>query len=218
MNPVYAVERMINTGGTQMRRTTKATSVINNYVGDCIRQLRIAKEIKVQDIAKHAGIPASSYSCLEGGRYKINLDNLFRILQALGADIRDVWPTGTIRDVDVIGEDEMQNVVDAAMQAKPPVVSLDDVVEAVCRVCGIKEIRRGPEIKAKQAFEAQALAAVLVRDIPQLSLTSLSHKLGVHISSLSRRATRMVEMAEKDSELAGKIAAAREVLEEIMAR
>lgn len=199
-----------------MKRTSKATSVINNYVGDCIRQIRIAKEIKVQDIARHAGIPASSYSCLEGGRYKINLDNLFRILQALDADISDVWPTGDVNSVDVIGEEEMQQVVDAAMQAKPPVVSLDDVVEAVCRVCGIKEIRRGPEIKAKQAFEAQALAAVLVREIPQLSLTSLSHKLGVHISSLSRRATRMVEMADEDPVLARKISDAREELHRIM--
>ncbi len=199
-----------------MKRTSKATSVINNYVGDCIRQIRIAKEIKVQDIARHAGIPASSYSCLEGGRYKINLDNLFRILQALDADITDVWPTGDVNSVDVIGEEEMQQVVDAAMQAKPPVVSLDDVVEAVCRVCGIKEIRRGPEIKAKQAFEAQALAAVQVREIPQLSLTSLSHKLGVHISSLSRRATRMVEMADEDPVLARKINDAREELHRIM--
>lgn len=199
-----------------MRRTAKATSVINNYVGDCIRQIRIAKEIKVQDIAKHAGIPASSYSCLEGGRYKINLDNLFRILQALDAHITDVWPHGDVEGADIIDEDQMQAVVDAAMQAKPPVVSLDDVVEAVCRVCGIKEIRRGPEIKAKQAFEAQALAACLCREIPQLSLTSLSHKLGVHISSLSRRATRMLEMAESDPELDRKISDAREELHAIM--
>ncbi|HSR54281.1 MAG TPA: helix-turn-helix transcriptional regulator [Acidobacteriota bacterium] len=199
-----------------MRRSGKSTSVINNYVGDCIRQIRIAKEIKVQDIAKHAGIPASSYSCLEGGRYKINLDNLFRILQALDADITDVWPQGNVPDVDIISEEDMQKVVDEAMQSKPPVVSLDDVVEAVCRVCGIKEIRRGPEIKAKQAFEAQALCACLVRELPQLSLTSLSHKLGVHISSLSRRATRMMEMADEDPELEQKINDAREELHYIM--
>ena len=199
-----------------MKRTAKATSVINNYVGDCIRQIRTAKEIKVQDIAQHAGIPASSYSCLEGGRYKINLDNLFRILQALSADITDVWPNGEIDGVDIIGEDEMQRIVDDAMSSKPPVISLDDVVESVCRICGIKEIRRGPEIKAKQAFEAQALAAVLARETPQLSLTSLSHKLGVHISSLSRRATRMLEMAKHSPALSKKIDLARQELHRIM--
>ena len=199
-----------------MKPRLKPTSVINNYVGDCIRQIRIAKEIKVQDIAKQAGIPASSYSCLEGGRYKINLDNLFRILQALNADITDVWPVGSIGASDVISSDEMQRVIDFAMKAKPPVVSLDDVVEAVCKACGLKEIRRGPEIKAKQAFEAQAMTAVLVRDIPQLSLTSLSHKLGVHISSLSRRATRMEEMAQTDSDLAARIDRARSELRNLM--
>ena len=38
------------------------------------------------------GIPVSSYACMETGRYNISLDNLFRILGALDADISEVWP------------------------------------------------------------------------------------------------------------------------------
>ena len=65
---------------------------INNFVCKSLRNIRIGKGVKVLDVARRTRIPASSYSCLEWGRYKLNLDNLFRILHALDADI-DEWLT-----------------------------------------------------------------------------------------------------------------------------
>lgn len=66
--------------------------VINNCVRHRVRELRRSKKIRLQDLAARAGIPSSSYACLEGGFYNISLDNLFRILGVLDADISQVWP------------------------------------------------------------------------------------------------------------------------------
>jgi len=51
--------------------------------------------MKLRQIASQAGIPLSSYACMESGHYNISLDHLFRILGVLEADIRDVWPVET---------------------------------------------------------------------------------------------------------------------------
>ncbi|MEE8585498.1 MAG: helix-turn-helix transcriptional regulator [Acidobacteriota bacterium] len=69
-----------------------AVDAISAYVVQCIRRRRIEQGMRVQDMAKRTGIPLGSYSCLETGRYRMNLENLFRILAVLGADIADVWP------------------------------------------------------------------------------------------------------------------------------
>ena len=68
---------------------------INCLVRRKLRQLRLGKKLKLRQIATQAGIPLSSYACMESGHYNISLDHLFRILGALEADIRDVWPVET---------------------------------------------------------------------------------------------------------------------------
>lgn len=68
---------------------------INSIVRHRLRQLRVARKMKLRQIAAQAGIPLSSYACMESGHYNISLDHLFRILGALEADIRDVWPVET---------------------------------------------------------------------------------------------------------------------------
>jgi transcriptional regulator with XRE-family HTH domain len=66
--------------------------IINDHLRVKIRQLRRAKSVSSRDAAARAGIPPSSFSSIETGRYKITVDNLQRILIALEADIVDVWP------------------------------------------------------------------------------------------------------------------------------
>lgn len=66
--------------------------VINNCVRHRMRELRRNRKMSLQDLATRAGIPPSSYACMEGGFYNISLDNLFRILGVLDADINEVWP------------------------------------------------------------------------------------------------------------------------------
>jgi transcriptional regulator with XRE-family HTH domain len=69
---------------------------INSMVRRKLRQLRVNRKMKLRQIATQAGIPLSSYACMESGHYNISLDHLFRILGALDADIGDVWPVETV--------------------------------------------------------------------------------------------------------------------------
>lgn len=68
---------------------------INEYVRQRLRELRTRKNIGIREISSGTGIPSSSYCCMEGGYYNISLDNLFRILGVMGADIAEVWPAET---------------------------------------------------------------------------------------------------------------------------
>lgn len=67
--------------------------LINEFVRRRLRALRREKRLSVRQAAKLSGIPESSYSCLEGGHYRITLQNLQRILAGLGVGIEQVWPT-----------------------------------------------------------------------------------------------------------------------------
>ncbi|HXK59193.1 MAG TPA: hypothetical protein PLP42_04795 [Acidobacteriota bacterium] len=69
---------------------------INDYVRQKMRELRTRKKIGIRQLSSSTGIPVSSYCCMEGGYYNISLDNLFRILGVLGADIADVWPSDVV--------------------------------------------------------------------------------------------------------------------------
>jgi transcriptional regulator with XRE-family HTH domain len=66
---------------------------INDAVRMKLRQLRKARRITIREVCSEAGIPIGSYGCLECGSYNITLENLQRILNVLGADISDVWPS-----------------------------------------------------------------------------------------------------------------------------
>ncbi|MEE8585469.1 MAG: helix-turn-helix transcriptional regulator, partial [Acidobacteriota bacterium] len=66
--------------------------LVSDFVCGVICQIRLERGLKVQDMSRMAGIPLGSYSCLETGRYRLNLENLLRILEALKIDIAQVWP------------------------------------------------------------------------------------------------------------------------------
>ncbi len=70
-----------------------AVDAISKYVVQSIRRKRMEQGMRVQDMAKRTGIPLGSYSCLETGRYRMSLENLFRILAVLGLEIKEVWPS-----------------------------------------------------------------------------------------------------------------------------
>ena len=185
---------------------------INNFICESLRQLRIAKGIKVLDVAEKTGIPASSYSCLEWGRYKLNLDNLFRILYAVGADIKDVWPMANERGGETVTSAHIQRVLEKSEGMRPPQVSVDDYIDTVCRISGIERMDRAVARSSKKIREAQVLAAIIVKEIPQITLTALSHRLDVNISSLSHRTRRILSLAEQDRDLREKIDETRQAV------
>ncbi len=95
----------------------KSKALVNQFVAENLRTIRIAKGMKVQEVARRAGLAYSSYSCLEGGWYKINLDNLFRILLALDTDVSEVWPNGWISRLD---DAAIEGLLDQARAQRPP--------------------------------------------------------------------------------------------------
>ena len=79
-----------------------------------LRDFRLAKKMTSQEVARRAGISPASYSCLENGWYKINIDNLFKILQVLKADITDIWPRSDDNGADVIDDEYMEKAAQFA--------------------------------------------------------------------------------------------------------
>ena len=71
---------------------------VNRHIRQRLRELRKRKMIGAQRLAEAAGIPVSSYSCLESGYYNISVDCLYRILGVLEADITEVWPSEVSTD------------------------------------------------------------------------------------------------------------------------
>jgi hypothetical protein len=58
---------------------------------------------------------------------------------------------------------------------------------------------------SKKIREAQVIAAIIIKEVPQITLTSLSHRLDVNISSLSHRTRRMLLQARQDKALQERI-------------
>ena len=67
-------------------------SRISPLISERLRVLRRKKGLGVSEVARRAGMPISSYGCIERGFYAVTIDNLFRVLGALEADITEVWP------------------------------------------------------------------------------------------------------------------------------
>jgi transcriptional regulator with XRE-family HTH domain len=70
-----------------------ADGVTNTHVRKQIKKLRLAKGWTQHDLAEAAGMADSSLGCLETGFYRLNLDSLRKLIDALEADITEVWPS-----------------------------------------------------------------------------------------------------------------------------
>lgn len=190
----------------------RSKKLVNRYVGERLRRLRVARGIKVQEIARRAGLPPSSYSCLEGGWYNINLDNLFRILQVLEADVTAVWPGGNLIPGGVVDDHAVADLLEQARASQPYEMTVDDVLQAVAGIYDIDLDELASGSRKRILSEARTVAAVLVKEVPQLTLTELSQSLGVHISSLSHCTKRLQAKAEADSGILQRVDQVRQKL------
>ncbi len=181
-------------------------------MGHRLREIRVARKMTSQEVARRSGIAPGSYSCLENGWYKINLDNLFRILQVLKAEVIEVWPLADADQSNVIDDSYLQDVVRDAMASQPREITLDDVYEAICQVFEIPKDQFQSQSRWSRLTEARGAAAILVKGVPHLSLTSLCRSLGCSISSMSHLTRRVQERAQEDQALASKIEKARQIL------
>lgn len=180
------------------RRGPLKKNLVNDFICTNLRRIRLEKGLRVQEIASRSGIPVGSYSCLETGRYRLNLENLYRILQVLGVPIQDVWPTGAKGPASIVDDAYVERLVREAAANRPRELSIEDVVEVVCQTYGVAPEELTSSSRRRDLAEARAVASVLTREIPHLSLAALSRRLGRDMSSLSHCVRRFRERLRKD--------------------
>jgi REP element-mobilizing transposase RayT len=98
-------------------------------------------------------------------------------------------------------------------ERRPPRIAA--VLDAVCSLYGLTpEVLRAPG-KSRPASEGRALAALLVREMPSLSLTDLGRHLNRDVAALSQAARRLAEQIAESSELAERWNTVGKMLEKV---
>lgn len=165
---------------------------VNDFVRLRIRELRMTKQLRVRDVARRAGIPMGSYSCLEAGRYRLQLDSLCRILLALEASITEVWPAGPVSVPALIDDDMIQQLVGEAYEKERQArVQPADLLSAVARVYGLSTAELYGKSRRRPLVEARAVASLLTHGLPFVTKTELALEMGRDASSLVHAAARL---------------------------
>ncbi|HSR52823.1 MAG TPA: helix-turn-helix transcriptional regulator [Acidobacteriota bacterium] len=188
---------------------------INDYVGHRLQQIRKSRQMTSAEVARKAGIAPGSYSCLENGWYRMNLDNLFRILQVLKVDITEVWPQVETAPEGVVDEDFLVEATRQAMRRQQRDVSLDDIYEAVSEAFNMGKDKLFLQSRGwKRLIDARGACGLIVKQIPYLSLTILSRSLGCSMSSISEQTRNFDKEVKSNSDLAARFFQARSSLRE----
>ena len=196
----------------QARRRTQGPA--NNYVARKLRSIRMARGMTYQEAASRAGIPLSSYSCLERGWYKINVDQFYRMVRALGIGPEEVWPSGNgelARNGD--GRQPLEQAVQQAGR-QPPAVRMEDVLLAVSKAFKVSLRKLLSGYRWSRLQEARGACGILVRETSGLRLRSLSKRLRMSESALGRLVRRHLKQAKEDSQLAARIESAKGALKQ----
>jgi REP element-mobilizing transposase RayT len=107
----------------------------------------------------------------------------------------------------ILGDDRFrENVLASAKETSHVTLSLDQIVDIVCRKYQIDSQTFVAQGKQQPGAEARAVAAYLVQDAEKLSLTDLGKYLRRDISALSRAAGRLRIRLRTDKKLAAKLA------------
>lgn len=191
------------------RGQKRGTGRINDYVGHRLQKIRKARGLSCSETARRAGIPAGSYSCLENGWYRISLDNLFRILQVLKAEVTDIWPAvdGSLKEP--IDSDSVLAAVRQAGTAPSAEINLDSIVDACSRAFEIQKRLLTSGSRRPAAQDARAACGLLVQETPSLSMKSLCGYLGVNVSRMSRLLRTYRDELGQESEFLRRLKEAR---------
>ncbi len=199
--------------GEEMSDKVRSKGTINNYVAHRIRELRMARKITSQEMARRTGIAPGSYSCLENGWYKINLDNLFKILQALGAKVVEVWPQTRSAPGKRIDENYLHLAVTESMESRPREITLDDIFEVVSSLFGIgKEHLHSQARSWERLNEARAVCAMLVEEMGHIDTKALRSSMGFSSSAMVQLLQRYEDQLADDPALQSKLDESRRQL------
>ena len=129
--------------------------------------------------------------------------------EALQAGQRKEFGQGT-HEGRILGDDFFAEEVLRSTGKRTDSPTIDQVMSEVCNHFGITEVEMAEAAKARKPSEARAMAALLVREIPGLSLTALSARMRRDVSALSRAARILADKVRTDQSTASKIQPLRE--------
>ncbi|MDY6849017.1 MAG: transposase [Thermodesulfobacteriota bacterium] len=101
-----------------------------------------------------------------------------------------------------LGDDRF--IGEALFQAEEPArenLSLDALIESVCRAYGLSKAELASRSRVRQISEARAMAALFVRETEMLMMVDLGREIKQDVSSLSQAARRLEMRIESDSHL-----------------
>lgn len=127
------------------------------------------------------------------------------VLQEKGTGYRPDFHSGTSEGRFLGDGGFAQEAFRQAGKVKSSRVTLDGVIQRVCRLYRMDERELLAPGKARGPAEARGVVALIVREAPHLSLTDLSAHFGRDITTLSTAASRLVARAKKDPELAARL-------------
>jgi len=110
----------------------------------------------------------------------------------------------------VLGDDTFVDEVLRNELTKPVAVTIDNSLGAVCKVCGLTvEEMRSPS-KGLRVSEGRALAAWVVLNFCDGTLTELGRNVGRDVTTLSSAVKRLISRSKKDGEIAARMNSVRE--------
>ena len=181
-----------------MKDKRQVRDPVSRYIAQRLRQIRMERGMPVKEAAERSGVAASSYSCLENGFYKIHSDNLFRILNALGAGIEEVWPQASQSPQGRVNSRYMEEAVRQSMERQPRPLGLDDILQAVSRAFQVpKQHLVAPSLNGPLQA-ARAACGLLISEMPGVTQRELAEAMGISGPSLSHHQKRMRKRAEED--------------------
>jgi putative transposase len=127
------------------------------------------------------------------------------VSEGIGETRRDDFHSGTCEGR-ILGDDNFTDkALSKANQRRGHNYGLSDVLSVVCRLYGITGEQLKAPGKARPYAEVRALAALLVRESPGLSLTELGKMLYRDIAPLGRAGQRLLVAALEDEGLNSRI-------------
>lgn len=190
---------------------------INEFVTEQIRRLRQEVGIGIAEMARRSGIPQGSYSCLETSRYRMNLENLFRVLQILDVPITEVWPAADDVEKPATGIDApyVRTYLHSARARLKEPLSIEEIVGLVCAGYGVTPEALGEPSRERLRAEARAVAALLVSEQGHLTQVRLARGFNRDVSSLSHCLRRLRERLATDTRLAARIQRLRRTINQL---
>ncbi len=120
----------------------------------------------------------------------------------MGVSIKEVWPEPEpVGITPVVNARTIQVAIQEAESRLAPMVTLDQILVAVCEVYGFSLADLASPSRRRDLSEARAVAALLVSEQPHLRVVRLSEWLHRDVSTLFHVVRRMKERLEYDSGL-----------------